>query len=154
MGDWKNVVNWYGGRIQCRAKLQVDKTTKAPTIKLLPFILGKSNRATREMGSLSILQVKYDASIFYDRAAEDVVKSILRGPLVICGRTYLIWAVKAKDLKVFFVETDQDYERSPNRRLGDHLRRSFADFIQWMNPVELNAGQVSAFLFIGRCTLS
>ena len=74
MGDWKNVVNWYGGRIQFRAKLQVDKTTKKPTIKLLPFILGKSNRATREMGSLSILQVKYEANIFYDREAEDVVK--------------------------------------------------------------------------------
>ena len=53
----------------------------------------------------------------------------------------------AKDGKAYFVETDECYERSPVRALGDDFRRSFDTYIRWHNSLELNARQVRMTVF-------
>ena len=58
-----------------------------------------------------------------------------------CGRVYCPF--HTKEGKLFLVETNEDYERKPVSKLGDKLRQSFDDFLNWHNPMELNSDQVS-----------
>ena len=140
-GDWKEQVNWYGGRIQHSLKIRVDKATKAISFKACPFVLGKSTKVTRRVGSLSILQVKYDDKILYDPPTANAVKDILRRRLVLCGRVFEMWLLKPRDKKAIYVEVKKDFERDPNERLGDQYRMTYAQFLAWMNPINLNSKQ-------------
>jgi RNA-dependent RNA polymerase len=140
MGNWKGVEKWYGGKVQFTSRLRRDKASKSLILKLNQFETGKSNRCTRRVGSLSILQVKLEKTLKYDEKSDAEVKKFLHGPLVICGRQYRPF--QAKEGKTFFVETNEDFERDPVQELGDQLRMSFEDFMAWQNNLKLNANQV------------
>ena len=92
------------------------------------------------MGSLSVVQVKYDGRIFYE-GTTDLVKDVLRRPLVICGRIFKLWHLKGKEHKACYIEVNQDYGRKPNAKLGDNYRWSYEQFVEWMNPIKLNSKQ-------------
>lgn len=143
MGDFKDHINWFGGRIQFSLKLRVDKVTKAVTFKCCPFTLGKSTEVTRRLGSLSVVQIKYDRRIFFekDASASDIVKDVLCRPLVICGRIFVLWYLKGRENKACYIEVNKDYERKRNEKLGDHYRMTYEQFIEWMNPIMLNSKQ-------------
>lgn len=69
------------------------------------------------------------------------VRELLSKKFVLCGRVFVPFAIK--DGKVYFVETDEDFDRAPHDEQCDQFRLSYIQFIEWYNPLELNKDQVS-----------
>lgn len=147
-GPWKGENNWYGGRVQLKGTITLksgrnDEKPDSYTIALKRFSTGKSYRLARFATSLSVLQLKFANGA--SRALKDGGVDLLARKLVLCGRVYCPFY--AKDGKAYFVETDECYERSPVRALGDDFRRSFDTYVRWHNSLELNARQVRMTVF-------
>ena len=101
--------------------------------------LGKTNRLTRFMGPVSVLQLRIKKELL-TRQGDALVKALARR-FVLCGRIFLPF--HAKENKVYLVEINADFERTPVPNLGGETRLSWDAFISWHNPPELNAKQVS-----------
>lgn len=75
------------------------------------------------------------------RGAEvSCVRDFLAQRFVLCGRVFVSFATK--EHKVFMMETNEDFERVADSR-GDQHRISLEQFVDWHNPLALNAWQVS-----------
>ncbi|KAL5519334.1 hypothetical protein ACEPAH_1017 [Sanghuangporus vaninii] len=143
MGPWEGKDNWHGGCVQLTAKLTFDKENRdaqSPfAIRLNSFGMGKSNRAARRFTSLSVLQLKFEKEALYDEKKYELVIELLSRNVVICGRLY--YAFCTKEGKIFFVETNADYQRQKRRIIGDHFRLSYRRIINAINPLDLNKEQ-------------
>lgn len=139
MGAWHGVENWYGGRVQQIARLsEFNDKTGAMKITLDRLEMGRSNRLTRFLGSVSVLQIRIKKELV-TRHGEALIKALAQR-FVLCGRIFLPF--HAKENKVYLVEVNEDFERRPVASLGDGARLSWNTFIKWHNPLELNAKQV------------
>lgn len=136
-GEWKDVPDWYGGRIE-----QVVKLSKSNdgtfTYHLLRPALKKSTRFARFLGSRRILKVKLPKDLLFTK--DTSVREHLSGPFVLCGRVYVPFA--SKEGSAYMMEVNEDEDRKPDSAQGDNKRMSLWDFIQWHNPFALNENQV------------
>lgn len=140
--------NWYGGRIVQAARLVKDTKTSPFYIQLEPLTYQSvSTRFARFLGSRRILRLGVPSS----SSSEQSVRRYLTQKFVLCGRVFR--PLKSKDGKVFLVEVREDYERLARKSEGDGYRMSFEEIIEWHNPREKNADQVSA-ISIATCDLS
>jgi RNA-dependent RNA polymerase len=143
MGDYDGVPNWYGGNIQQVARLH--KESDDFVIRLELPEQRRSYQLARALGSRRLLQVRIPDQLFKDEI-DDIRVYLSSSKFVLCGRVYV--AFHAKENSVYMVETDEDYDRKPGAVVGDDLRRSFAQFIDWFNPMHLNADQVCEVLVL------
>lgn len=102
--------------------------------------VGRSHRLGRYLGSRRVLQVKLPPKVLYDQTEMQLLRGFLSKKFVLCGRVYAAFSVK--DEKVYLVETNEDYERSPKDDAGDNHRCSLRDLVEWYNPLDLNSNQV------------
>jgi len=135
-GKWKDVPDWYGGRIEQAVK--VSKSDDGFTYLLLRPALKKSTRFARFLGSRRILKVKLPKDLRFNKNAG--VCEHLSGPFVLCGRVYVPFA--SKEGSVYMMEVNEDEGRRPDIAQGDDKRMSLGDFIGWHNPLALNENQV------------
>jgi RNA-dependent RNA polymerase len=140
MGDYEAVSDWYGGKIQQVARL--DKISDKFVIRLEPPEQKRSYQLARALGSRRLLQVRVPDELI-KREVENIRNYLSTAKFILCGRVYLPF--HAKEKSVYMVETNEDYERNSTES-GDHLRNSFAQFVEWFNPMPLNAKQVCEIL--------
>ena len=141
MGEWMGVTDWYGGRIQQIACLVKTSDNYALQLGAMQKV-GRSHRLGRLLGSRRILQVKIPKDVLYDQQETDQLKDFLSHEFVLCGRVFEVFSVK--DGKVYLVETDSSYDRTPMDSEGDQHRKSLRSLVDWYNPLELNGNQVGA----------
>ena len=140
LGSWKGETNWYGGRIQQIARL--EKTSNGYKLQLSAMQkVGRSHRLARYLGSRRVLQIKIPEQSTHSQATMRSLREFLAHKFVLLGRVFAAFSVK--DDKIYLVETEEDYERSPRDSEGDQYRCSLRALVDWYNPLELNAGQVS-----------
>lgn len=138
-GDFEQEPDWYGGRIIQIARL-VQQAKGAPfEIKLDSLDYKKATtRLARFFGSRRVLRLNISKEILYN----EKVREFICQKFVLCGRVFV--PLRPKDDKVYLIEVSEDYERSPLRSEGDHLRFSFQQLMNWHNPpIEANSKQVS-----------
>lgn len=99
--------------------------------------MGRSHRFARFLSSRRLLQMRVPKS--YDLDVKKL-KKLLAQTFGTCGRVFVAFAVK--DRKLYFVETDEDYEREADRTDGDQYRMSLEALARWYNPMDLNQKQV------------
>jgi hypothetical protein len=136
MGEWHGEQDWHGGQIQQLARL--EKSNNLYVIHLEPMEKRRSHRFARYLGSRRMIQL---------RIPDDLVNKELRNvtdylsqKFVLCGRVFV--SLHAKENSVYMIETNEDYERQPGSWCGDEYRRTFADVVDWHNPLGLNKNQV------------
>lgn len=158
--DWEGVENWYGGRIQQIAYLDLvtsEKTTSPPknlsssqtfsagrtkgspvppVIRLGKLESTRSCRFSRFLGSRRMLQVHVPTDYQGDDA-----RPYMQQKFIICGRVFVPF--QAKEKSVYMVETNENVDRIPDTQQGDQYRLSFNQFVEWFNPLGLNYKQVS-----------
>lgn len=106
--------------------------------------VGRSHRISRFLGSRRLLQVKLPDGVMYEAKSVINIRELLSKKFVLCGRVFVPFAIK--DGKTYFVETDENFERTSRVDQCDHLRLSFTRFIEWYNPLGLNKTQVCSTL--------
>ncbi|RXW18376.1 hypothetical protein EST38_g7477 [Candolleomyces aberdarensis] len=150
MGAWEGDSDWHGGQVQQLARLvRVEKGVNSsgggPNLKveLHPLEKKRSHRFARFAGSRRIMQLRVPDKLLQEM--RDVVKEFLCQKFILLGRVFVPF--HCKDGSVYMVEIDQDYEREAMAWCGDNFRHSFAEFMQWHNPMELNSRQaISKFV--------
>lgn len=147
MGTWESEENWYGGKVQqiVHLRFNADPKDGLYSFKLGKLEYGRSNRITRFLGSVSVLQVRIAKDVYSKKKGNDLIDFLSRRH-VLCGRVYVPFY--AKENKIYLVETNEDFGRLPVSALGDHLRVSWSSFVDRNNPLELNKNQVRSFLLI------
>ncbi|KXN85003.1 putative RNA-dependent RNA polymerase SHL2 [Leucoagaricus sp. SymC.cos] len=136
MGEWHNVENWYGGRVQQIARLS-KRDNGHYHVHLEAMEKRRSHRFARYCGSRRILQLRLPKDVMQKESAK--LKEFLQRKFVLCGRTFIPF--HAKDRGLYMVEINEDFDRKPQDEFGDQYRISFADFINWHNPPEYNHKQ-------------
>ncbi|KAI0348335.1 hypothetical protein BDW22DRAFT_1350519 [Trametopsis cervina] len=134
-GEWHGQKNWYGGRIQQIVNMDWDSVSKSFALQLEKMQMTRSHRFARYLGSRRLLQVKLSGT----KRNAALEREFLMQKFVLCGRVFVPFS--SKDLKVYLLETDDNYEREPVPAQGDLYRRTFQDFIEWQNPMALNRNQ-------------
>lgn len=138
MGDYHGENKWYGGRIQQVAQLKQLPDGQGFKVVLQPLEMarGKSTRFTRYLGSRRILKLSVTDKLLRQKE----VQTYLRQLFVVCGRMFAPWV--SKEGSLYLVETDQDYQRTPRKSMGDGFRKSYASIFEWHNSPALNQAQV------------
>ncbi|KAI0321268.1 RNA dependent RNA polymerase-domain-containing protein [Amylostereum chailletii] len=149
MGEYRGVDDWYGGRIQQIVRLVKEDKGKGKgkgrgkkedaTYKwvLDQPEMKRSNRFARFLGSRRVLEIKVPKGERYQLG--DKLLEMLAKRFVLLGRVYI--PIDAKDDKVYLVEVNDDFERTPKEAQGDSSRLSYQQFINWHNPLSRNSGQ-------------
>ncbi|KAI0789485.1 RNA dependent RNA polymerase-domain-containing protein [Abortiporus biennis] len=135
MGDWDDVTNWYGGRLQQRARVTIPTDASPDTpfrLTLEKIEMKKSHFFGRKLGSRHLLQFK-----LLDKV-EDAT-DFMSQKFVLCGRIFVAFGIK--DGTVHLIETNENYGRKSSVAQGDHYRMAFMDFINWFNPMHLNGSK-------------
>jgi RNA dependent RNA polymerase len=144
MGEWKGDPDWHGGQIQQLARLV--KSDKNFMVQLEPMEKRRSHRFARYLGSRRMIQLRVpDELVMKELSA---VQAFVSQKFILCGRTFV--SLHAKDNSVYMIETNEDYERQPGSWCGDEHRRSFADVVNWHNPLKLNSNQVCFLYFFAQ----
>ena len=140
MGEWEGEPNWWGGNIQ-----QILRLAKAPSGSPERYVVlmerlesCRSNRIARFLGSRRVGQMRVDTDLM--NKERDGLLAFLLQCFVICGRIFRPFA--SKDGSLYLMESNLDFERIANKAFGDQHRISFAQFVNWHNPLHLNSKQV------------
>ncbi|KAL4242442.1 RNA-dependent RNA polymerase [Abortiporus biennis] len=134
-GDWDDVTNWYGGRLQqcARVTIPTDASPDTPfRLTLEKIEMKKSHFFGRKLGSRHLLQFKLVDKV------EDAM-DFMSQKFVLCGRIFVAFGIK--DGTVHLIETNENYGRKSSIAQGDHYRMAFMDFINWFNPMHLNGSK-------------
>ncbi|KAH8834926.1 RNA dependent RNA polymerase-domain-containing protein [Flagelloscypha sp. PMI_526] len=143
---------WYGGRINFLAKLDVykrgvnERTTKRSHDELEYRIvlsspeLGPSNRTTRRFGSWSLIRVKVPQPLI--RSRNQKLSEYFMSPFVIFGTVYRAFC--AKDENVFLIRTNEIIDSQGLARPGPLGASGLTldSFINWANPLQYNQNQL------------
>lgn len=135
-GPWEDVENWYGGRIQQTAQVELpdkDDPHSSLRIRLRKMEMTRSHKFARHVGSRRILQLRLPAR------AELQCRELLSKKFVLCGRVFR--PLKVKDRTSYLLEVNEDHDRS-HLEPGDQWRPSYDEFVHWHNPIEHNQNQV------------
>ena len=139
MGDWHGISNWYGGKVQ-----QIFRLTKSdspgPPYKLIMEKLEstRSYRFARFLGSPRIAQIRIDIKLI--QKEREQIHTFLSQNFVVCGRVFRPFA--SKDDSTYMMQPNVNFGRTPDPFFGDQHRYSFAEFLTWHNPLDLNSKQV------------
>ncbi|KAH7920937.1 hypothetical protein BV22DRAFT_765729 [Leucogyrophana mollusca] len=136
MGEWEGKEGWYGGQIQQVARLV--KLASGFTFELEKPEIRRSHRFSRFLGSRRVLQVRVPSELMY-KHGEEIRRFLHSSKFVLCGRVYIPF--HAKEGALYMVETSENYQRLSDPSEGDQYRISLTDFVQWHNPLRLNAKQ-------------
>ena len=93
----------------------------------------------RRFGSKHFFRLKLTKGVLNKNA--DSLMNYIRRPLILCGNVFR--AFYAKDTNVFYVKTNERTDGStiiPGETIKGVM--SFLEFLEWHNPMALNAGQV------------
>ena len=144
MGEWEGEPNWWGGQIQ-----QILRLAKAPSGSPEQYVVHmerlesrRSNRIARFLGSRRVSQMRVNADLM-NKERNKLLNFLLQS-FVLCGRIFRPFA--SKDGSLYLMETNLDFERTANEDFGDQHRISFAQFVNWHNPLHLNSKQVLYYL--------
>jgi RNA-dependent RNA polymerase len=141
----KELLNWYGGKVLFHAKLHDmagGRKSCTPQYKLTlePAELSTSNSFARRFGSKHFLRMKLTKGVVNKNSK--MLLDYLRRPLILCGSVFR--AFYAKEGNVFYVKTNEGTDgKSILSEVSVPNVMSFLEFINWHNPIELNAKQVS-----------
>jgi RNA-dependent RNA polymerase len=128
----------YGGKVDFSGiiKLEGDELR----IKLATPSLGPSCRFKRRLGSTTFLHLKptQDVQKKADAALQNFVAAAR--PFVIFGSVFRPFY--AKDRTIFFLKTNETYNGSTISVSPSSNNMSLGEFINWINPLELNTKQV------------
>jgi hypothetical protein len=139
MGDWHGAPNWYGGKVQQIFRLSKSDSPGPPyKVSMEKLESTKSNRFSRFLASMRIGNMRIDAELI--RKERKQVHTFLSQNFVVCGRVFRPFT--SKDDSAYLMMTDRDFQRDPDEFFGDQYRHSFAQFLMWHNPFDLNAEQV------------
>lgn len=138
MGEWYGDPDWYGGQVQQIARLKSDGPTFTPYVCLEPLEKTRSNRFARFLGSRRILQIRVSKDLLMRETSK--IREFLCQKFILCGRVYVPF--HATENSIYMLETDENWERIPDKSCGDQYRMSFGEFVAWHNPLDLNCNQV------------
>jgi hypothetical protein len=133
-GPWHGDPDWYGGRVQQIVQFVQEQGSSSISLQLLPLEKRRCFRFARFLGSRRVLIVRG-----VDESNPQIMK-MMYGKFVLCGRVFIPF--HTKDTSYYMVEINENWERAPQYFMGDHLRSSFAAFIQTFNDLSLNRNQV------------
>ncbi|KAG2022571.1 RNA-directed RNA polymerase, variant 2 [Coprinopsis cinerea AmutBmut pab1-1] len=144
-GSWEGVENWHGGQVQQVARLvKLDKRA-GYKVSLEPMENRRSHRFARYVGSRHILQLKVSDKLLNSPEEKAEIIEFLSRKFVLLGRVFVPF--HTKDESVYMVETNENYDRTPQKWCADHLRLSFIQFMEWHNPMIYNFRQaISKFV--------
>lgn len=137
--------DWFGGKVIFRAALKNKGTANNPifTVTLGQAELGPSCRFSRRFGSKSFLRIKIGKSLWMNESTCSPLLDFLKKPFVLLGSVYRTFY--AKDGTAFLFRTHEVpvETKAGLSILQTHIlsRPSLLDFLEWHNPLELNAGQ-------------
>ncbi|TFK66173.1 hypothetical protein BDN72DRAFT_158598 [Pluteus cervinus] len=137
MGMWHGETDWYGGQVQQLAR--VVKDGKGYSIQLQCMEKRRSHRFARYLGSRRILQLRVPDDLV--NRENKVVRLWLQRKFILCGRVFVPF--HSKEGNAYLMETNENYDRSSAEWAGDQYRHSFANFINWHNPLHLNEQAIS-----------
>ena len=133
---------YYGGRVHFNAKLaQCTSVPGTFRVVLETAVLDTSNRFARRFGSSRFLKLSIPSDILNSKRSE--LKHYLRRPFVLLDGVYRMF--HTKDVNAYLVRTDEQFSSNkvlPASSDPDSPLRSLYDFLQWFNPMHLNADQV------------
>ena len=137
-------IGWHGGKILFHGKLQdasAKGCKKQPKYKITldRAELSTSNMFGRRFGSKHFFRLKLTKAVL--NRNPDPLMNYLRRPLILCGNVFR--AFYAKDTNVFYVKTNERTDGSTisHEETIDGVM-SFLEFLDWHNPMALNAEQV------------
>lgn len=142
LGEFKGVQDWYGGNVQQIARLDRKEGSEEYQLRLQPLEMRRSNRLLRFMGSRRVLQVRIPDDIL--KKEREKVLRFLQHKFILGGRVLL--PTPPKDDTIYLIEIDENFERNTASWCGDQHRMSYSAFIDWHNPIGLNADQVRMLL--------
>jgi RNA-dependent RNA polymerase len=153
MGEWKGSPQWHGGNIEQLAQLLVlpdgqGKKTWTFQISLKsPALTMKSRLLSRFMGSRHIIQVSLKKLDTYDEAQLKAAREFLSLPLILLGRTFILFHIKENN-NAWFIETISPLDSSFAVHPSDSFRHSYRDIVKWFNPAHErdNRNQVGSTL--------
>lgn len=125
MGEWEGKPNWYGGQVQQIARIECA-ADKLFHIHLEPMEQWKLNHSARVLLSQCSLQLMVPKAMMHGKDSEDLCK-FLSQKFIICGRTFIPF--HAKEEKAYMMQSNEDFERKPQKWCGDYHRISLANFI-------------------------
>ncbi|KAF9561155.1 hypothetical protein CPC08DRAFT_689324 [Agrocybe pediades] len=138
IGNNPDFGDWYGGKVQFRARLQVTQgpSPQQKTFKIIleQCNLGASSRFTRRFGSWSFIRVKIPEEIFHD--ASNNLQAFFQKAFIIWDQVFR--ACYAKNDNIFLYWTNERASCS----LKVPGRLSFSEFINWHNPLAENSNQL------------
>ncbi|KAJ7439963.1 RNA dependent RNA polymerase-domain-containing protein [Mycena latifolia] len=132
MGEFEGVPDYFGGNVQLTIRLLDAGDDKEPRVRLEPLQMTRSHHLARELGSVSVIALRDDK----DGA---LVRQWATRKFIFCGRAYI--ALPPKSSKVYLIETNEDYGRTPQDWCGDQWRISYDEYIRRNNRMDLNANQ-------------
>lgn len=144
MGDWLGASEWYGGKIQQIFRL-LKSDSPVPPYKIVMEQLEstRSNRFSRFLGSPGVAQIRMDGKLI--QKEREKIHDFLSQNFVICGRVFRTFA--SKDDSAYMMQPNVDFGRTSDVFYGDQHRLSFAEFLMWHNPLDLNSKQVCFPIF-------
>ncbi|TFK39284.1 RNA dependent RNA polymerase-domain-containing protein [Crucibulum laeve] len=137
LGHNPNYPDWYGGKVEFRAKLAGNKDD-GYKITLERCTLGASSRFTRRFGSWSFIRVKIPLQTFHK--SDNGLNVFFKKAFVIWGNVFR--ACYAKDQSVFLFRTNelcQAGRLTSNAVPGMSLEQLVSD---WHNPLAINGNQL------------
>ncbi|KAL0578252.1 hypothetical protein V5O48_003747 [Marasmius crinis-equi] len=144
MGEWHGTDKWFGGRVQFVATLEQAKDKKYG-FQLEQIEMKRSNRVARALGSRRVIQIRIGKVNLNSTEERVNVTDFLSQRFVLNGRVFLV--IPPKDDVLYAIEVNADYERRSQMQLGDHLRWTLGQFLDWHNPLECNDKQAVAKYF-------
>ncbi|KAJ3861553.1 RNA dependent RNA polymerase-domain-containing protein [Lentinula novae-zelandiae] len=137
MGHFQGADHWFGGQIQQIATLR--KTARCTLrLQLEPLEMRRSTRLARQFGSRRVLQVRIPEDLLRGEARRETIK-FLSNKFILNGRVFA--PTPPKEGAVYFIEINEDYERTPVDKFGDQYRKSLREVLDWHNPMTLNSQQ-------------
>lgn len=138
MGHFQGADHWFGGQIQQIATLR--KTARCTLrLQLEPLEMRRSTRLARQFGSRRVLQVRIPEDLLRGEARRETIQ-YLSNKFILNGRVFA--PTPPKEGAVYFIEINEDYERTPVDKFGDQYRKSLREVLDWHNPMTLNSQQV------------
>jgi hypothetical protein len=122
--------DWYGGRIQQIIKVFIKKDGDVG-FKILPLEMRRSTRLARFLGSSSIIQLRLHKTVTREQHQAKVFEC-LGSQLRLHDKAFVMFP--PKDNTIYAVEA------RAAQTTGSML--SYAELLEWHNPVELNCDQV------------
>lgn len=138
----------YGGKVDFSGVITLEGANLH--VKLSPLSLGPSCRFKRRFGSPMFLTLKPSQDV--EKKAEVALRDFVKDarPLVCFASVFRPYFTR--EHKIHYVKTNEKYDGSKIIMCPFSTNWSWGEFLQWVNPPELNTNQVGSLSFErGQC---